>query len=149
MRYLLLLMSSGKTVVIIIKFFNVTHFIETSKLQCGFFKCFSPKCFFSFTWLKIYHHPKVQSKWKSHPMVTWYALQCRIPRWLIHSDESLTEKKNCHKCMLWLLPWFLLNFSLKLISNSLYVKVVSEQHTGSECLLQQPREEDHWIQSWN
>lgn len=50
--------------------------------------------------------------------------------------------------MLWLLPWFIiLNLPPKLISNSFDVKVVSEQHMESECLLQRPEEEDHWIQS--
>lgn len=57
------------------------------------------------------------------------------------------REKNYQKCMLCLLPWFLLNFPPKLISNNLYVKGVSEQHMESECLLQQPEEEDHWIQS--
>jgi len=49
--------------------------------------------------------------------------------------------------MLHLLPWFLFNFLPKLISYNLYIKGVSEQHMESECLLQQPEEEDHWIQS--
>lgn len=49
--------------------------------------------------------------------------------------------------MLYLLPWFLFNFIPKLIPNNLYVKGVSEQHMENECLLQQPEEEDHWIQS--
>lgn len=105
-------------------------------------------CCFSFSWLKVYHHPKVQPKGKSNPMITQYVLQRKILRHLTHSDRSLTEK-NCHKWMLHLLPWFLFNFLPKLISNNLYIKEVSEQHMESECLLQQPEEEDHWIQSWN
>jgi hypothetical protein len=37
------------------------------------------------------------------------------------------------------------NFPTKLTCR--HVKEGSEQHTESECLPQQPEEEDHWIQS--
>lgn len=40
---------------------------------------------------------------------------------------------------------FLFNLPPKLTFRCL--KGVSEQHMESECLLQQPEEEDHWIQS--
>lgn len=78
-------------------------------------------------------------------MITQYAVQCTQVTESFRSKSN--REKKCHKCMLYLLRWFLLNFLPKLISNNLYVKGVSEQHMGSECLLQQPEEEDHWIQS--
>uniref|UniRef100_A0A0K8R7N8 Putative folliculin-interacting protein 1 n=1 Tax=Ixodes ricinus TaxID=34613 RepID=A0A0K8R7N8_IXORI len=46
-------------------------------------------------------------------------------------------RKKCHICMLCLLPWLLLHIPTG----------VSARHMESECLLQQPGEEGHWIQS--
>lgn len=50
-----------------IKFLDVIHFEEITKLCFGFFNAFPQNylCCFSLTWLKIYHHQKVQSKGKA------------------------------------------------------------------------------------
>lgn len=50
-----------------IKFLDVIHFVEITKLRFGFFDAFSQNCLccFSLTWLKIYHHQRVQSKGKA------------------------------------------------------------------------------------
>lgn len=71
-------------------------------------------------------------------------------------DDTFTQKQNgqtnttqnsnqLHRYTLCLSPWFLFNFEPMLSSR--HVKGVSEQHMESECLLQQPEEEDHWIRS--
>lgn len=78
--------------------------------------------------------PKLQSKGKSHPMITQCALHCRIIRWLTHSNENLTGERNainaCCVCFLGFYFTFQTTFMLKKYLSNVWG--VSACHSSQE-----------------
>lgn len=140
MRHLLALMSLMYITVIIGNCRNFSYtLVVSSALSQNYL------CYFSFTKLKIYQRPQVPLKRKKKKIQCIQIGNARLDtQTTAHSDGSVTGT-NLHKYILCLLPPFLLNFPPKLTLS--HVKGVSEQHKENECLLQQPEEEGHWIQS--